>query len=320
MAAFARVRTVAAVAGIAAAAIAIGVGRPVSAQSDLDAFMREVMERRDDNWRKLQQYVLDEQEAIDLRGPSNAALWGERREYAWYIRDGFFVRSPVRVNGVTIGEADRHKYEDDYLRRVKARDRRAQQGGAPSSDAPVGAPPGDVDALIRQTREPQFISSAYFLRFHFDEGRYALVGRETVNGRELLRVEYYPATLFTEQDRRGRGRGRQRRDDDEQLLGLMDKASRVTLWIDQPSRQIVTYKFENVTLNFIPANMLARVTSVGATMTMGEPFPGVWLPRSLDVSFTITFAIGDVAAHYTLDYTNYRQADAKARIVPPDAR
>src|SRR4030095_1178485 len=72
------------------------------AQTDLDAFMRQVLVRRDENWKKLQQYVLDEHETIDVRGPSRLPLWGERREYTWYIRDGFFVRSPVKVNGVTI--------------------------------------------------------------------------------------------------------------------------------------------------------------------------------------------------------------------------
>src|ERR1044072_7119134 len=30
------------------------------AQTDLDAFMRQVLARRDDNWKKLQQYILDE--------------------------------------------------------------------------------------------------------------------------------------------------------------------------------------------------------------------------------------------------------------------
>src|SRR5882724_11162794 len=101
---------------------------PVGAQSDLDAFMQEVLARRDDNWKKLQQYILDEREAIELRGPAHSPLWGERRDYTWYLRDGFFVRSPVKFNGVTIGEADRVKYERDYLRRVQERDQRRGRG------------------------------------------------------------------------------------------------------------------------------------------------------------------------------------------------
>ena len=97
----------------------------VAAETDLDAFMRQVLARRDDNWKKLQQYILDEREQVEVRGPAHISLWGERRDYTWYLRDGFFVRSPLKVNGVTISEADRRKYEADYLQRVQKRDQRA---------------------------------------------------------------------------------------------------------------------------------------------------------------------------------------------------
>jgi len=45
-------------------------------------------------------------------------------------------------------------------------------------------------------RQPGFVSSSYFLRFKFDEGRDALAGREKIEGRNLLRVEYYPTGLY----------------------------------------------------------------------------------------------------------------------------
>src|SRR5712691_10008899 len=105
-------------AGCLAASAPIGL----TAQTDLDAFMKQVVARRDDNWKKLQQYVLDERETLELRGPTRLPIWGERRDYTWYIRDGFFVRSPVKFNGVTIPEAERRKYESDYLDRQKKRD------------------------------------------------------------------------------------------------------------------------------------------------------------------------------------------------------
>src|SRR5215210_3096083 len=96
--------------------------------TDLDAFMKQVLARRDDNWKKLQQYVLDEREVIHVQGPGRVPLWGERRDYTWYIRDGFFVRSPVSVNGVTIGEGDRRKFEADFLKRQQEREKRGQRG------------------------------------------------------------------------------------------------------------------------------------------------------------------------------------------------
>src|SRR5436309_8020364 len=164
--------------------------------------MREVLVRRDDNWKKLQQYILDEREQIEVRGPSSQPIWGERRAYTWYVRDGFFVRSPVRFNGVDISEAERRKYEADYLRRAQERDRRAGQPPASAPQPATGerqepdALPA-VDGLLKQVREPQFVSSAYFLRFKFEAGKYALVGREKLLDREVMRIEYYPAELYT---------------------------------------------------------------------------------------------------------------------------
>ena len=76
----------------------------VPAQSDLDAFMQNVLAHRDDNWKKLQQYILDEHEELQLTGPSHTPFWGEKRDYTWFIRDGFFVRSPVKVNGGAVSE------------------------------------------------------------------------------------------------------------------------------------------------------------------------------------------------------------------------
>ena len=40
------------------------------------------------------------------RAMANMPVWGDVREYTWFIRDGFFVRSPTKFNGVTIDDAD----------------------------------------------------------------------------------------------------------------------------------------------------------------------------------------------------------------------
>src|SRR4029450_5481363 len=83
------------------------------AETDLDAFMRQVLARPHDNWNTLQQYVLDEREQIEVRGPSRQPIWGEQREYTWYIRDGFFVRSPIKFEGVRLSESERENDDDE---------------------------------------------------------------------------------------------------------------------------------------------------------------------------------------------------------------
>ena len=311
---------------------------PAAAQTDLDAFMRQVVATRDDNWKKLQQYVLDEREQIELRGPGRLPLWGERREYTWYIRDGFFVRSPLKFNGVAIGEADRRKAERDYLAHQQRRDRRGRpsiaqdppEAGGSTADASQraqdpgdavrteGAPgnASDLDGLIRQTREPQFISSAYFLRFKFEEGKYALVGHDTLDGHDVLRIEYYPAKMFSGTDRRRTGKEPSAADKarDAAFQRLMNKVALVTLWVEPNAHQIVKYTFDNVGFDFLPAPWLVHIGSATATMTMGQPFPGVWLPASLDVNIAMTLAVGQLDLSYGLEYRDYRRPDVTSTV------
>jgi hypothetical protein len=300
---------------VAAALLALAPAGP-SAQTDLDAFMRQVVAKRDDNWKKLQQYILDEREAIELRGVNRLPIWGERREYTWFIRDGFFVRSPVKFNGATIPESERRKAEDQYLARQKRRDGR----GPAQSDAPAEAEQGDVadvGGLIQQTRQPQFVSSAYFLRFKFEEGKYALVGRETLDGRDVLRVEYYPARMFTGSDRRRNRDGKQSDKDkarDAEIQRLMNKVALVTLWIEPDAHQILKYTFDNVGFDFLPAQWLVHVNDAKATMTMGQPFPSVWLPNGVEMTVTMTLAVGQFDLHYALDYHDYRQPDVTTKV------
>jgi hypothetical protein len=292
-----------------------------AAQSDLDAFMQRVLERRDDNWKKLQQYILDEREAFELRGPDRGVMWGERREFTWFIRDGHFVRSPLRFNGVEIADADRRKYETDFLRREQEREKR--RAGEQGSDP----------------QEPQFVTSAYFLRFKFESGKYALVGREPHDGRETLRVEYYPTQLFSEDRSRN---DRPERDDERrraereraeplqrEFQRVMNKASLVTLWIDPTTHQILKFTFDNVgsglsalsiSVNALPLGWLAQVQDLRASMSMGEAFPDVWLPRALEVQFAIALAVGQFDMRYSLDYHDYRRADVTSTIHIPEPR
>ena len=75
-----------------------------SAQSDLDTLMSEVLERRDDNWKKLEQYTLTEKETLQVTALAVFRLFGYEREYLWFPREGFFIRSPLTADGVTIAE------------------------------------------------------------------------------------------------------------------------------------------------------------------------------------------------------------------------
>ena len=330
-----RTKTLVALIGLALLA-AMVPGR-VAAQSDLDAFMERVLARRDDNWKKLQQYVLEEKEAFDLTGPGGLPLWGMRRDYSWFIRQGVFVRSPVKANGVALSEADRRKAEEQWLRRERFREERRkdradrEKKGLPPEDekravviSPTGVQvidetgttpadlPSNVEDLLKQGGDPQFVSSAYFLRFRFEKGHYALAGREPVDDREALKIEYYPETgLFNE----GKSRpNRKARDRDDEIEQKMNKVSLVTLWVDPKTYQILQYTFDDIDMDFFPGRALLRVSDLKATMRMSQAFPEVWLPRSIEMRFGMMMAIGAVDATYKVEYLNYKQADVTYKI------
>jgi hypothetical protein len=348
--------------------------------SDLDQLMERVLAQRDENWKKLQQYVLEERETFDLTGPGGARLYGFRKDYSWFMQDGVFVRSPLRADGVTISESDRRNAEAAWIRRERRREeRRAARAREAAADAAAKAPPSstaepsvpsvpsaadpsvppvpsaadpsvpsaadpsvpsaadpsapsvaDTSALsvaeppapsvaeqsiepsaALVSVEPAFVSHAYFLRFRFEPNHYALVGRETIAGKPVLRVEYYPSELFRE----GRTRPNRRvRDREENIEEKMNKVSLVTLWVDPNAYQILQYAFDDIDMDFLPGRTFARVDDVKASMRMGEPFPGVWLPRDIEVRFRMTLAAGAVSARYLVEYHDYRQADVTYKV------
>jgi len=302
---------------------------PAPRDTDLDRFMAAVLARRDDNWKKLQQYILDERERVQVLGPGGARLYGLVHDYRWFVKDGYFVRSPLAANGVAVSEEIRRKEESEWLLREQRREQRrtererekAKEAGEllPADAEPAPAALGDV---LRQQSEPSFVRAAYFLRFRFEAGRYALAGKETLGGRELLRVEYYPARLFddeadgkTRAERRAEQARRKHDDhDEERIERQMNKASLVTLWILRNERQIVRYVFDNVDWGFLPGRSVVRVDDVKASMAMGEAFPGIWLPRQVEARMAFVTAVGNVEALYDITYTDYKEAGVSVRV------
>jgi hypothetical protein len=297
---------------VAICSIAVGATQvPASGSTDLDALMARVLQRRDDNWKKLQQYVLDERETFQLVGPGDTPIYGWRREYIWFPRDGLFVRSPLRVDGVTLSEGERRKAEDDWIKKEQQRDaRRQRREAAPETPAAPDQTAATADG-VRQALEPGFVSAAYFLKFKFDPGQYALVGRETLESRPVLRIEYYPTKLFSEGRTRPNRRVRER---DVDIEPRMNKTALVTLWIDASAQQILKYEFRNLPWDFLPGGAILRVDGVTASMEMGQPFADVWLPRAIRIALDFSTAAGEVDGRFATDYHDYRLASVSSRI------
>jgi hypothetical protein len=297
------------------------IAAPAQAQvreTDLDALMAKALKHRADAWKTMEQYILNEREQIELRGPLGIPLFGDRRVFTWSVRDGYFVRSPLEFNGVRINDEKRRAYEERWLKREKERDRREAEKRAKENPTAGPEAPADVDAFIKQTSEPRFISAAYFLDFKFEPGNYYMAGRETYEGRPVIKVEYFPQRLFTDSDDdRKRKTEPRKKDDKDKEISVevhMNKVARITLWVDEERAMILRYVFENVDFDFLPAQWLVRIEDVRAEMSMAQPFPGIWLPKDMAMRFDLTFANGTYGIRYGLSFYDYRMGDVKSRI------
>jgi hypothetical protein len=250
---------------------------PASAQTDLDALMERVLKNRDQSWRQLQEFLLTEREQFSLTGPDFGRLFGMDREFIWVAQGGKAVRTLSRVNGVAATEAHTRDVEHE--------------------EATLGK----------------------FMRFPFDPGNYYLVGREMLAGVEVLRIEYYPTRLFRSDDEKADGdatadASHEERDPIEERLDFaFNKVTQVTLWVDPAQRQIVRATFDNVDFSFLPGRSLVRVEQAQATMEMGQPFPGVWLPVRTTIEGAATLATGTYRATYRRDYYDYKRTDVRVR-------
>lgn len=305
--------------------------------TDLDAFMARALQRRDVDRQTLTDYVLDEVEEFEILGPGRVPVARMRREFTWYVRDGIHVRSPLKFDGIPIPEHERRAYEDRWVRSEEQR--RTYRTERDAKRAAAGRPPALSAPSIN---EPRFVSESYFMDFKFEPGNYYLAGKETVEGQTVLKVDYLPTRLFNDNDEerrdaRERPDSEQRRERDRdsrsekqrdrekraeaEIDRKMNKSSQVTLWVDPVTHQIVKYTFDNVWLDFLPAGWIVRIDDLRASMHMGQPFPGVWLPRDVSIHAGVTLALGSMELQYKREFSKYRKAEVSSRVsVPKEVR
>jgi hypothetical protein len=318
---------------------------PLRAPTDLDRFMAAALLRRDIDRQTLSDYVLDEVESFEVLGPGRVPFARMRYEFTWYVRDGMHVRSPVKADGVPIPESARRAYEERWIKseegrrkfRTEREAKRAQAGQPPA----VGVP---------SINEPRFISESYFLDFKFEPGNYYLAGKESVDGHDVLKVDYLPTRLFNDEpsedaeirhdakeskdtkeskdakeskekgkkvDKRSAKEQEKEKKLEDDIDRKMNKTAQVSLWVDPASHQIVKYTFDNVWMDFLPAGWLVKIDDLRASMEMGQPFPGVWLPHNLSIHAGLSLAVGPMELSYKREFSNYRKADVTSKITVP---
>jgi hypothetical protein len=246
-------------------------------QDDIDAFMEQVLAKREIDWQATYDYVFNEVEILRIRGEEIAALQSFEQEYTWYVRDGYLVRSPWSVNGVEVAAAKREEAEREWI------------------------------ADVQEDADNARIQRDSFFDFEFEPGNYLFAGREVFEGREVVRIEYYPTrAVFSDEDDEL---------DEENIGHMFAKTSRVSMLILPEEHQIVHWIFENVGFEFLPYRWLVRLDELHASMTMDQPIAGVWLPREIRAAARASTASFALEIEYSREFGDYKEPAVGAGVI-----
>jgi hypothetical protein len=245
--------------------------------------MAEALQRRDTDRKNLSDYVLDEVEEFEVLGPGRVPFARMRREYTWYVRDGMHVRSPLKYDGIPIPEADRRAYEERWIRsetsRRKFRTNRDEKRAAEGKPPAVGVP---------SVNEPRFISESYFLDFKFEPGNYYLAGKETLDGKQVLKIDYLPTRLFDDNND----------DDDEDVAAQKTEEGRKTTEEGRKKAQEEKQK-EDARKQKAEEERKKRSEE---RKKRGEKDPDEEIDRKMDKTSQVTLWV-DPATHQIVKYT-----------------
>jgi hypothetical protein len=184
------------------------------------------------------------------------------------------------VNGVEISEEQRHREEQKWIRSLEEKEKKGR----------------GVD------RES-------FFGFKFEPGNYYYAGKAELEGRDVVAIEYYPETAFSDDEDEDED---EESDEEDEIEAKMNKVFLVTMHVVPEEHQIVRMTLDNVGFDFLPARWLVQIGTIEASMNMHQPFGDVWLTRDIAAYGKVTTAYGDFEVRYTKEFYDYAIADTSA--------
>lgn len=193
---------------------------------------------------------------------------------------------------------------------ARVRDRRAAEAGTGRTEADFVPGPGvrlDPDRV-----EPRFlVDHHYYTDWTFEPGRFYLAGREAADGREVLRIEYYP--LPEERDE----------PDDfvDRVVGSTHRRTLHTFRVDPATLEIVEHLVENGGLPGFPLRWLLRVDGFRASMETAPfaetgPVREIRMPKRVEVRGGLATGLGDLEVVVTREFFDYRRVEPASPLRP----
>ena len=175
--------------------------------------------------------------------------------------------------------------------------------------------PGHGVRLDPARVEPRFlVDHHYYTDWTFEPGRFYLAGREAADGREVLRIEYYPLP-----------EEREERDDFvDRVVGATHRRTLHTFRVDPASLEIVEHTVENGGLPGFPLRWLLRVDGFRASMALAPfaetgPLREIRMPKRVEVRGSLGTGLGDLEVVVTREFFDYRRTEGAGALPPAPA-
>ena len=252
------------------------------------------------------------------------------------------VRSPVRFDGVTVGETDRREYEDDWIQRERERlERRAKRDAEKRRQATAAEPAPRAASRPARRRSPRRASSPKPTSWTSSSSPATTTspaassstatrccGSSTTRRRcstttttRSARREMLRRRRKADKKNQPSDRGHDKEPSEQDIERKMNKTALVTLWIDPAEHQIVKYTFDNVWMDFLPGGV-ARARRRYPRLDDDGPAVPRHMAAARDEHPRRRLAGQSAASRRPTPraFSNYRLADVKSHHQDPERR
>jgi hypothetical protein len=246
---------------------------PKFIKKELNDILANVWQKSELDLENLRDYVFSETEIV--QSLNNTAY---RREYAWVVRDGFLLRSPILAKGKMISAVEQRAYEDKWIR-ARQNAGRLKNGFDFFIDCineylmPAPMPSTDSKSLdIFRTAVTRYMSDLMRIK----PAKYDYSANVSFEGYKVIEIKYIP-------------------EEKGNIHNL------VTLYILPEERRLIGMALhEKSSVQQLEYDFL---------MVMGKPIDETWLPKRF--CFSGETRLGN--SSYVKEFHSYSKSDVKAK-------
>jgi hypothetical protein len=279
---------------------------------ELDALMSDVLRRSELNLDAMRDYVFSETETYYQQTDDQTPI-GFRCEYAWIVRDGFLVRSPLRINGADVEGKERAASEDEWIKEQKEKGKTRGLMDFLYEFMGHYVSKSRVRAISGGEINP---SGEKLLFFELKPGKYKYEGEQDHEGQRyaVITYDYYPVKGIS---------GFHKNHVTMLVAPIMKQLIEIKCKCDVDSKVIVPIPSAKDCPVWQSCTEIKDDLRLEAELSMNmHPVEGIWLPQKMCLWVKSKNAVPpsytrflSYSSSYTREFHSFSKSDVKAKLL-----